>query len=311
MGLSEAGRELWRCAAPRERAALIVVGVLFLVCFGFDLSDQPLYESVKAWGILVILAGLVWAILPATIRCASNSKMVWVVCGSSSLLLTISIVAIFLAYFWSSQAGDSPKISDRILNLPPVLAALWAAGMGWYVHFQASAKNHRTTNSFHLVMHTRTSSEFLRRAKLATSMYPHGEGIPDADKDLITSKAYSLAVGSYRVAKSGGHPTAEILDKVRRARAADAMKYLLNYYEFMAVGIGKKDLDEESLYETLSVTVCSVYERSLPFIVYMRDPEGGDQPLAFEHLQGLVDRWGKRLLEDEHAQKCRVQAAGR
>lgn len=284
----------------REHIAFAVLVALVLVGVGLDLSDQPLYERFKGFGLIVAALLFFYSTVPPTLRCAAAGvKSVWSVCGASVVHLIVFLVVFYTAFFWiaDSLPETVPAPSDKLLNFPPMVAALWAAGMGWYVHFQASAKNHRTTNSFNLLMQTRTSSVFLERARTVQLTFPHGSNVAVADKSLFESSVLSMLA---QAATGGGADAADAEKRLELATAADALKYLLNYYEFMAVGIEAKDLDENLLYDTISVTVTSMYHRAEPFITHLRKDATPKQPLAFDSLEALVKRWDARLRDEIH-----------
>jgi hypothetical protein len=282
-----------------NRAEKIVVGMLvliFMVGVGFDLSDQPLYEGYRAVALGTWTIVLLGFTLPSAFRCASYGyRSVWSVIAYSVVQLGVFLVVFYTCYYWVG-ASAGPGGSDKILTFPPMIAALWAAGVGWYLHFQATAKNHRTTNAFNLIMQTRTSKEFLDRALKVQLTFPYGQAADVADEELIKPSALKILTAHEREQTADGKAAdPELLERLEKARGADAMRYLLNYYEFMAVGIKAKDLDEDLLYETLSVTVTSMYARGKVFIDYLRHPEKGNQRLAFDELEALVARWNERL----------------
>lgn len=281
-----------------EKWTLFILLLLFVFGVGMDVSDQPLYERVKAWALALWALIFLCLLIPAGLRCAEKGiKSVWSVVGLSVFVLAVVLLVFYTCYFWVVSASNQDGVGfDKLLNFPPMLAALWAAGVGWYITFQAAAKNHRTTNSFNLLMQTRTNREFLDRAKLVQLTYPHGSDVPVEDEHLFASASLKELTARAEEQKADGNDVApELQDLLCRSQAADALKYLLNYYEFMAVGIEAKDLEENLLYETIGVTVVSVYGRGKPFIDYIRGPQKGNQPLAFCALNKLVERWEKRL----------------
>lgn len=299
MGLRESIKALSHQASPREKFALLIAIILIFISFIFDIQDANVYENHKHWIITVVGAGFLWGIFPATVRCASDAKLVWVVCGASVFLLISTLCTFALSYFWASRYGLLPLGAERLLTIPAVGTALWGTAMGWYVHFQASSKNNRTANSFNLLMQTRTCGEFLKRANAVISSYPQGTVIPNEDVDLFLPEALAEAKRKFAEALSSSKGVGEARLLLKKTNAAASLKYLLNYYEFMSVGISKRDLDEELLYETIAVTVTSMYERSLSPIARIREK----QPLAFQHLERLVARWKIKLHEDEQALK--------
>lgn len=308
-----------------EKASLVIVLVLFVFGIGLDVADQPVYEAWKGWALIglgvIFFAGAV----PGIGRCAAQGpKTIWPVVQGAFVLLLIFLAVFYTSFHWISVEALSKKIviSDRFLNFPPMVVAIWAAGVGWYIHFQASAKNHRTNNAFALLMQTRTSTAFLERAHQVQKWYPHGTVVPAQDVDLFSTTTlrdlkaqlrnidHPDGVLVSRVPGATSPDTEEanadrerIRQRLAQAEAADALKYLLNYYEFMAVGIAASDLDEELLYQTIGVSVTSVYHRARPFIEYIRWTVESAQPLAFTALEDLVKRWDERLADDNHERK--------
>lgn len=286
-----------------EQWALLVLVLLFVFGVGMDVSDQPIYESVKAWALALWALAFLCLLIPAGLRCAGKGiKSVWSVVGLSVFVLAVVMLVFYTCYFWVVGASDRGSHGfDKLLNFPPMLAALWAAGVGWYITFQAAAKNHRTTNSFNLLMQTRTSREFLENANLVRLTYPHGTVVPAEDEDLFDSTTLKeLTAREKEQISDGGGVDVSLQERLFKARGADALKYLLNYYEFMAVGIKENDLEENLLYDTIGVTVTSMFHRAKVFIEYVRHKDKGNQPLAFVELASLIERWSTRLEDEVH-----------
>lgn len=277
-----------------RKGEFVLFGALmlaFVFGIGLDVSDQPTYERYKAWALALWGLALLGCLLRPVTRCAASGwKAVWSVVAVGALALIVTLVIFYTCYFW---VGPTSASAEKLLNLPPLIGALWVAGTGWYIHFQATAKNHRTTNAFNLIMQTRTCKEFLERGKQVQLAYPHGSKVPVADEHYFHQSALKDA----HVASGGDEAHSEM----KKAVGADSLKYLLNYYEFMAVGIEARDLEEDLLYDTIGVTVTSIHERSEVFINFIRDPAKGNQPLAFSCLSELCERWNKRLRAEVHA----------
>jgi hypothetical protein len=287
-----------------ERVALATVVGIGLICVGLDWCDYVLYEQYKGWLIAVAGAVVLYAMVPALVRCGmtGGSDSVWSVVRASLTLLLFTLACFYSSYYLISAqtVGTDAPLSDKYLNFPPVIAALWTAGMGWYIHFQATSKNHRTNNSFNLLMQTRTSSEFIRRALDVQKVYPFGCNIQEVDeahfspenlKNLAQHVAASLQV------EAAGAQLPPALDEAK-VHAIEGMKYLLNYYEFMAVGIEANDLEENMLFKTIGGTVCSIRERADLYVQHMRK---NGQSLCFTALDRLVARWKQRLEDEKHA----------
>ncbi|NIZ14532.1 DUF4760 domain-containing protein [Phaeobacter sp. HF9A] len=69
--------------------------------------------------------------------------------------------------------------------------------------------------------------------------------------------------------------------------AAAALQELLNYYEFLAVGILKEDLDEELLHQTIRGMMCNLVDDARYMIAEMREKDVN----ILKNLVTLYDRW--------------------
>jgi hypothetical protein len=291
--------------------SLGAIAIFALIGIGMDLSDHPGYEKFKGWGLVIVGISLVVCCVPTIIRCAAGGyRNIWTVAASSIFILAVSLIIFYTSYYWitgTDPAGNPlSEKSDKILSFPPLISAIILAGIGWYIHFQASAKNARTTNSFQLVMQTRTSKEFLDRASRAQIAYPFGAVAPKEHAKYIEAAVFADLRKKHAEssdADPGGKKKIE--EELKIADNVDAIKYLLNFYEFMAVGVEFKDLEEWIIYDTLGVTVTSMYRRSEPFVSHIRNHAATPQKLAFSNLEKLVVRW-ELLLKREKDEKERI-----
>jgi len=282
----------------------IGLGLVFALCVGLELGQQSAYLAAKPF--LVGLGGLVFIAISAMAirRCAQHgADSIGQVCFWSAVLLGFTISLMYITYFLlfpdSLSEGDA---TSKILNIPPVIAAVWAAGIGWYVHFQATAKSHRTNNAFNLLMQTRTNKEFVDRSELIQRYFPHGCGIVDVDTapgrpdDRVTLKELEdqLAAAEALPSADGSYEALALLrDSIGRLKAQLALRYMLNFYEVMAVAISKNDLDETLLYECLGGVVPSLYRRAEKIAEFERT-KGREATLVFTKLAPLVVDWEHR-----------------
>lgn len=77
--------------------------------------------------------------------------------------------------------------------------------------------------------------------------------------------------------------------------AIDDLKYLLNFYEYVAVGIRYGDLDEEVMYNTLRSVVMNMCQH---FEVYI-DEEQAKNPRYFCNLIDLRNKWALQKANEE------------
>lgn len=280
------------------------LALIFALCVGLEIGNQAAYMAAKP--LLVGLGGLIFLGISAVAvrRCAHEGPgSIGQVCFWSAVLLMFAISLMYLTYFLLFPAPSAKdEAISKILNIPPVIAAVWAAGIGWYVHFQATAKAHRTNNAFNLLMQTRTSKEFLDRGEIIQRYFPHGCGIvpvdtsPDRPDDRIFLKDLEDRLAEAEARKWPTATFAELAalrDDVGRLKAQLALRYMLNFYEVMAVAIAKNDLDEELLFDSLGTLVPSLYRRAEQIAVYERT-KGRDAVLVFARLRPLVESWERK-----------------
>jgi hypothetical protein len=189
------------------------------------------------------------------------------------------IISILTAFFLAliAVAVYGPRSFPYTL-----LTSLFAAslvGLGWYFHYRVTTKASRRAHTINLLMETRLSEEFQQHLRDFRGAYCIGEKVPRED---IEKYLHS------RIEQDTPDP---------KARAVQAIKYLLNFYEFLAVSINKKDVDEEVLFECLAgiaVTIADTFEHAI-------DVSREQDALAYEHFERLiegdgngVDGWRRR-----------------
>lgn len=217
------------------------------------------------------------------------------VCVWSFVLVLLGIALWYYAFY--RFAGAQTIKYDKLLNVVPVFVAIWAAAVGWFVHFRLSTKAHRTNNAFGILMEMRKSSEYLSRYEIVAKHFPYGlETIPTEYHEYFPTNKLRGVLAAARAKGEDADPIT-----IERIEAIAALRYMLNYFEFMSVGIKAGDLDEDLLYDTISTSVVALYERCQPMFNYVRAPMpgGAGQPMAFIALQDLVDRWSIRLNNDK------------
>jgi len=71
-----------------------------------------------------------------------------------------------------------------------------------------------------------------------------------------------------------------------------SMRYVLNYYEDMAIGIKEKVYDDQYLRESTAHTVIKIYDLCKPFISELNEYRN---KTAYKHLSLLVKKWRPKL----------------
>lgn len=259
-------------------------------------------DSVKVVFAILAFASLTAFLSPVILRAARKGhKSVPTVCIWTGFWFLSGLATFFFWYFaWADTAlGDS---SDRILNVVPALTAIVAAGLGWYVHYQFTARTQRINASFALIMEMMKSSEYLKYSRIVSQHFPSSS--PNAVADY---REY-FPVSSRRDIEKKARDENKIPDaqELERAEAIGALRYILNFYEFMAAGVRSNDLDCDLLQQTVCEVVIGRFERALPLVEYCRTKGGAGgkgQVLAFEHLEVIVRDWSHRVEDEITARK--------
>ena len=82
-----------------------------------------------------------------------------------------------------------------------------------------------------------------------------------------------------------------------KIEAIEALKYFLNYYEFIAIGVRTGDLDENYLYMSLGGIVPNLCKLGAAYIVFCRTAAAAGHEDVFANLIWLRDRWQKKTDE--------------
>lgn len=307
LGVSMLLNTLWVEMTARNVWVFAASVVALIISVVLDVIDHPGTTELQAWLYLAILAAFLAATVPPVFRLGrKDNPNLTQVCLLSALVITVALVGGYVIFYRFFPAPQAAAGYDRILNLPPVLVAIWAAGMGWYVHYHVSQRNARTKNAFDLVMQTRTSAEYQKSFALVTRFYPFGSTIPPEDGIYFKSDTIKKLSDELQDAKQATGDNkkkiSEIEYRLERANAILSLKSVLNYFEFMAVGLAKRDLDEQLLYDTIGVTVVSIYDRAKTFIEHV---QGDGQCLAYSSLAPLVKEWRRRIHAEEAVEKCK------
>ncbi len=255
--------------------------------------------------VLLVVAAFVCGTLfvaPAILNAAKHGhKAVPTVCVWTGVWLLGAVSTFFFWYFRWLPPGANESY-DRIVNVVPVLTAIVAAGLGWYVHYQFSAKTQRTNTSFALIMEMQKSSEYLSRSlKVSEHFPPSTSEIPDEYTAYFSPGAEKRIRDQARQDGVEPDPIA-----IERAQAIVALRYVLNFYEFMAAGVRSNDLDCDLLLETVSEVVIGRFNRAKKLVDHIRQPVVGQgQELAFEHLEIIVRDWSHQIEERKSVNRKR------
>ncbi len=154
------------------------------------------------------------------------------------------------------------------------------------VTFVVNARQNRTTSrkqyTVTILLETRLSAEFRETLEKRRAVFPEYADITFDDWN------------NARLAKPSSNTPEEIEAAARSNRGAQALATLLNYYEFLAIGIENGDLDEVMLKQSVRGIMCNLVDDARQVISAMQSKN----PKAYEHLAKLYDSWREKNARD-------------
>lgn len=157
---------------------------------------------------------------------------------------------IYLEVYWDAFGFDK---SNWLF-----IAAGFSALSGWIVAAIIALRNSTKQHTINTLLQSRLSTAFNEKAKELTKHFPGKTAVTEAD-----------------------------LTDPTKLEGIQAIKYLLNYHEFIAIGISQRDLDESLLKESIQGIVAGLYDRSRVYIEDRRRDDLGN----FSYFLWLYTRW--------------------
>ena len=156
------------------------------------------------------------------------------------------------------------------------IAGILAAATGWVVTSMVNLHNARRQHTVNVLLQSRLSQAYQQRLRDVVKAFP------------VTPKVTPIKAGDWDVAEN--------------LEAIDGVKYLLNYFEFVAVGIRTGDLDEKTLKMSLRGILTTLCDMADIYIRYQRgeldENDGYPSKRSYEHMLWLRDRWKRPLFLD-------------
>jgi hypothetical protein len=184
---------------------------------------------------------------------------VWLAGGG--LLALATALAIHQAHRYFSEAAG-----DATLYQVGVLAGIAAAIIGWMVNAWISFRNRQKQHTIDLLFQSRLNNEIFSRhqSRLVAHFPPEaGARINKVDFDRLSTSSCA-----------------------QDRELAAAIRYMLNYYEFIAAGVKHGDLDIGLLGETIRDNLNYTYALCRPLILEMNK-----HPRYLRNLTDLYGHW--------------------
>lgn len=171
---------------------------------------------------------------------------------------------------------------NKTTALVTILTAI-AAVFGWIFTSRVQIVNAIRGHSVQVLMNSRTSTIYLEKVDVAMKLRKCL--IKESILEKSSSQNVHLSVRRYK----------RLNDQER-----SAVHYLLNFLEFIAIGVRHNNLDESLIKGSLRTILKSNYMLFRLVIEHLREPD--NQPI-YDQLEALHKRWD----EDQHSKcaKCR------
>lgn len=183
-------------------------------------------------------------------------------------LLICVVIGSFLGFvFWQRSLVESDANDARLLAAAQWVLVMGAftAMVGWMVSAIVTVRNSVKQHTINTLLQSRLSQAYVERLRIINDAYsPIGQGI--------------------RVIKDTD------FDDLKQADQLNAMRYFLNYYEFIALAIRYGDLDEALMKASMRGIVCTQFKVGEILI----NKAVVTNTANFEHLRWLVKRWQDR-----------------
>ncbi|RQZ16692.1 DUF4760 domain-containing protein [Burkholderia sp. Bp9031] len=205
------------------------------------------------------------------------------------LLVVVALVAILIGEerFWHWGTDPKTHAAAPLFRLTRqnwgVVLTVAAAVIGWICTSLVSIQNSVKQHTVNTLLQSRLSATFIEKGNQLNRVL-----LQDGVRRKLTLADCA--------------PTA---DK-EHTEGIEAVRYMLNYYEFIAVGIRQADLDERLLRQTIRAIVCGLVIAARVYIEDSRkhehemlaDCDDGDLrregPRTYRNLLWLYERWKDR-----------------
>jgi hypothetical protein len=185
------------------------------------------------------------------------------------LFMIYGVIIIFLEIFaWAVIFKNTPFLGFNAFQdsgqTVGIIIGAAAAIIGWLFTTRAQAINSTKANTMKILMESRFSDEYARNLKTTTKLFMEqrkltGDNCCLSTQDFEKLKDYQL----------------------------NSINYMLNYFEFIAVGIRCGDLDEQFMRQTLRTIILTNFK----FYKLIIEEKQKKVPSALENLTSLSNRW--------------------
>lgn len=199
--------------------------------------------------------------------------------GVVLLLLALFFTVFFANFAFEVYREASPNV--RTAGLLAIMAS-WVATIGWVVTNYLAMSNARVSHSLNAILQLMTSKEFQENRRNIFATIPYNDSLNEVahlERMLILYRAYDALDGF----------------KKDQIPAIDSIRYVFNYFEYLARGVRAGEFDNNIVAETISPMIERFYTDYRLVFWWSRVSIGRDD--IYEHLEWLLVKYGVPMHE--------------
>lgn len=202
-----------------------------------------------------------------------------------SLVSLVTLCLLWIAWpLWTAAipANSNNRLTTIALVLTPIitLGGIVVAIAQWHRTHRYNIARSRKQHTINILFETRLSSEIRELNESREAYYPAFTDVFYKDWKRLRDETARAGPNAWQLREKN--------------RSLTSLLELLNYYEFVAIGVRLEDLDEEMLHGTLRSIMCNLVDDCRYLIAGLRVRS----PTAFDNLCWLYERWRDPARQD-------------
>ncbi|WP_421876948.1 DUF4760 domain-containing protein [Pacificispira sp.] len=193
-----------------------------------------------------------------------------------SLIVILLLIAMLVALWLGWLINDVPDYGDS-LKINAAITAGVLATIGWLIQSAISVTNHRAQHTVTTLQQMRNDSEFNRHRDTIFRRFP--------PRTTMSEQEAAELFDIWR--RPDAH--ANDPDIEHKRELISSIRYLLNYYDFIALCIRLGHIDMELFADSQRTVLGHFHRKTQYFIDCARNDSGFGGALSWRHFVWLVD----------------------
>jgi len=173
--------------------------------------------------------------------------------------------------------------------LPPLLLVVSIVAASWLAY--------KTISENRALVKQRSTMEFIMDRSRDERFVKSFGVIRNIDHDNFLDIKFFAEKQNFeeQIRNENSGPAVDILKEKKRQhdKGVECLNYLLNQYEYMAVGIEQNIYDEQMLIDATRSSTVAAYRITEKFIKGIRENLSAPRPTAYRAFEGLAMRWSE------------------